>query len=105
MKKFCNTEELIISWWFFIFAAREAETVFMRNTIAICSLLFALVIAAGTHGAFAAGEFRYTTLHNAGFYNRVYDELNNPLNHALIRVTTDQEDVVSAVTSERGEAV
>ncbi|MBN2160432.1 MAG: LruC domain-containing protein [Spirochaetes bacterium] len=49
-------------------------------------------------------EFRYQTVHDVTFDLQIYDAENKALSQAVIRVTTEQGDITTAVTTDNGTA-
>lgn len=76
----------------------------MKYSLPICVAVAILMLLSGRYQNIAAKEFNYQTLHEITFTIHVYDELKKPLRQAVIRVTTEQNDVTNAVTSENGAA-
>ena len=47
-------------------------------------------------------EFKYQTVHDLSFELQLYDELNNPLAKAVVRVNTVDGDITTSVSAENG---
>ena len=47
-------------------------------------------------------EFEYQTIHEVSFDLQLYDEANNPLGQAVVRVNSDQGDITNSISADNG---